>query len=65
MTDKIRSSTLVYCNHCGTPLFEITKDGYIVVKAKHHGERHTSEIRLRDLLHLTQPGGEDMKEPGS
>ena len=52
----LKTSTLVYCNHCSTPLVEVTADGILVFKLTHHGQKHTSMIRIVDLLSLTRPG---------
>ena len=56
MSGALRTSTLIYCNHCSTPLVEVTPDGWLVFKLSHHGQRHTSMIRITDLLVLTKPG---------
>lgn len=40
---------LIYCDQCNTPLFEV-RDGYIILIARHHGEKHVSVINIADLL---------------
>ena len=37
------------CSQCSTPLAEI-QNGCLVIKAKHHGELHTTVIAINDLL---------------
>ena len=39
----------IRCSQCSTPLAEI-QNGYLVIKAKHHGELHTTVIAINDLL---------------
>jgi hypothetical protein len=43
----------VRCSECGTPIAEL--DGArLVIIAKHHGERHTSYIDVRELAELVE-----------
>ena len=39
----------IRCSQCSTPLAEI-QNGYLVIKAKHHGEEHFTVIAINDLL---------------
>jgi len=53
MTNLKGASQLVRCQLCNTPLFRLTKKGnevIIIVKAKHHGEWHSSLIRIEELI---------------
>ena len=38
----------VRCSTCGCLLFEVVGD-VIIIKSDHHGERHTSLVRLQEL----------------
>jgi len=37
------------CDICGTPVFEVHK-GVIIIKAKHHGEVHTTVVSIAELV---------------
>ena len=43
----------VNCAECSTPIAEIV-GGSLVIKSKHHGERHTTSISLNELNRITQ-----------
>jgi DNA-binding MarR family transcriptional regulator len=53
MTDYIR------CAQCNTPVAEV-QNGCLVIRAKHHGEEHTTVLPLNDLLR--RYGGVQEKE---
>ena len=42
-------STLLQCSECNTPIAEIT-GGSLVIKSKHHSQRHATAIALSDLI---------------
>lgn len=46
---------LVKCQHCNTPVFEVTKEGMVVLKERHHGQWHTSVWRIEDLKKVESP----------
>lgn len=39
---------LVRCDECNTPIFEVVGET-LVIRTRHHGERHTSIIPLNSL----------------
>lgn len=42
----------VFCEECGTPIFElrdIAGEPHLVVKARHHGQKHLSVVSLASL----------------
>lgn len=43
MPDYIR------CSECNTPIAEV-QNGCLVIKARHHGDEHTTVLPLNDLL---------------
>lgn len=53
MPDYIR------CSECNTPIAEV-QNGCLVIRAKHHGDEHTTVLPLDDLLR--QYGGVQEKE---
>jgi DNA-directed RNA polymerase subunit N (RpoN/RPB10) len=38
----------IICNSCGTAVAELV-GGYLVIKAKHHGEQHVTVLNLVSL----------------
>jgi len=44
-------SMLLECSECHTPIAEIA-GGSLIIKSKHHSQRHTTAISLNDLMNL-------------
>lgn len=53
---KNQSNQLVTCQKCRTPVFELAGNK-LVVRAKHHGEWHTSKYDLNELKEADSPDG--------
>jgi hypothetical protein len=55
VTERVAIDGLGYvrCLECGTPIFQV--DGWhLVIIDKHHGERHTNYIDVRELAELVE-----------
>lgn len=62
---------LILCQHCNTPVFEVTQDGLLIIRKKHHGQEHTSIYRLAELQKESHPHdqskfntSQDCRHPG-
>ena len=45
------NGTKILCDHCNTPVAEIVGD-VLVITVKHHREKHTTVLALKDLRKL-------------
>ena len=41
----------VRCSDCNTPIFQV-EGGSLIIKSKHHGERHLTAISLGELINI-------------
>lgn len=45
------SATLLHCAQCNTPIAEVA-GGSLIIKSKHHSQRHTTAIAISELQNL-------------
>lgn len=43
----------MHCAECSTPIAEIM-GGSLIIRSKHHGEKHTTSIAISELNKITQ-----------
>lgn len=48
-SERVQIDKRVYCAECSTPILDVERFA-LVIKSKHHGEIHVTEIPLRDLI---------------